>query len=105
MVMDFPALNCPNSEYYFFSEGFLDMCRCDASKWKEHTTQYNLLLARYIRGEDLTIKDIPECLNRELLTLQRKEELFLITPLLMFVIKKIVDKTMDRGSSDFFLGE
>lgn len=103
MVMDFPALNCPNSEYYFFSEGFLDMCRCDASKWKEHTTQYNLLLARYIRGEDLTIKDIPECLNRELLTLQRKEELFLITPLLMFVIKKIVDKTMDRGSSDFFL--
>ena len=103
MVMDMPDLNCPNSEFYFFSEGFLDMCRCDVSKWDETTTQYNRLLARYIRGEELTIKDIPECLNRELLHLQKKDEIFLITPLLLFVVKQIINNTMSKESSKFFL--
>lgn len=101
-VMDMPDLNCPNSPYYFFDETFLDMCRCESHD-RESTTVYNDLLARYIRGEELTIKDIPKCLNRELLMLKKKDELFLITPLLLFVVKTIVNKTMDKPKDQEFI--
>jgi len=49
------------------------------------------LIKRYARGEELGIHDIPLTLNEELLTLDGNMEVFFFTPILMYIIKDIVN--------------
>ena len=49
------------------------------------------LIKRYVRGENLTIHDIPLTLNEELLMLDGNMEVFFFTPIIMYIIKDIVN--------------
>ena len=49
------------------------------------------LIKRYVRNEKLTIHDIPLDLHEELLTLDGNMEVFFFTPILMYIIKDIVN--------------
>ena len=52
---------------------------------------YAELIKRYSRGEELSIYDIPLNLNDELLNLDGNMEVFFFTPILMYIIKDIVN--------------
>ena len=49
------------------------------------------LIKRYVRGESLSIHDIPLTLHEELLTLDGNMEVFFFTPIIMYIIKDIVN--------------
>lgn len=53
--------------------------------------KYAELVKRYVRGDELSIHDIPLTLNEELLTLDGNMEVFFFTPIIMFIIKDIVN--------------
>jgi hypothetical protein len=54
-------------------------------------SMYAELIKKYCRGEDLSIHDIPLTLNEELLNLDGNMEVFFFTPILMYIIKDIVN--------------
>ena len=53
------------------------------------------LIKRYARGEELSIHDIPLTLNEELLNLDGNMEVFFFTPILMYIIKDIVNSFLE----------
>ena len=56
---------------------------------------YAELIKRYARGDELSIHDIPLSLNEELLTLDGNMEVFFFTPILMYIIKDIVNSFLE----------
>lgn len=56
---------------------------------------YAELIKRYARGEELSIHDIPLTLNEELLNLDGNMEVFFFTPILMYIIKDIVNSFLE----------
>ena len=52
------------------------------------------LIKRYVRNEKLTIYDIPLDLHEELLTLDGNMEVFFFTPILMYIIRDIVNDSL-----------
>ena len=55
------------------------------------TSEHAELIKRYVRGENLSIHDIPLTLHEELLTLDGNMEVFFFTPIIMYIIKDIVN--------------
>lgn len=49
------------------------------------------LIKRYVRGDKISIHDIPLTLHEELLTLDGNMEVFFFTPIIMFIIKDVVN--------------
>lgn len=76
----------PNRTLNIFSKEFVD----DVVNNRDMKTSYALLLKKYIRKETLTLEDIPENIADELLYLNNSLEVFFITPILMYIMKKII---------------
>ena len=55
------------------------------------STKYIELMQKFIRNEDISIYDIPLTLNEELLTLDANEEMFFYTPIVLYIIKSIMN--------------
>ena len=57
-------------------------------------TAYATLLKRYLRGEELTIYDIPENIHTTLLTLNGNLDYFFTTPMILYIMKQIIHKEL-----------
>ena len=54
-------------------------------------SKYIDLMQKFVRNEDISIYDIPLDLNEELLSLDANEEVFFFTPILMYIVKTVVN--------------
>ena len=70
-----------------FSNEFVVAIKTNGFTASEHAE----LIKRYVRNEKLTIHDIPLTLHEELLTLEGNMEVFFFTPIIMYIIKNIVN--------------
>ena len=55
-------------------------------------SKYVELMQKFIRKEKIDIKDIPLTLNEELMYLDANEEVFFFTPILLYIIKTLVNE-------------
>ena len=55
----------------------------------ETDSKYVELMRRFIRKEEITINDIPLDLNEEIITLGACQEVYLFTPILLYILKKV----------------
>ena len=58
------------------------------------------LMQRFVRGEDITIYDIPLELNEELLKLDANEEVFFFTPILLYIIKTVTNDFLQQKKKE-----
>lgn len=58
-------------------------------------SQYAEFIKKYCRGEEMSIHDIPLTLNEELLCLDGNMEVFFFTPIIMYIIKDIVNSFLN----------
>lgn len=56
--------------------------------------EWRKLIQSYIRGEDLNIEDIPLNLNEELLDLSANLEVFIMTPIILYILKVAMGNVM-----------
>ena len=54
-------------------------------------SKYIELMKRFVRNDELTIYDIPLTLNEELMRLDANEEVFFFTPILLYIVRTIVN--------------
>ena len=59
---------------------------------------YAILLKRYLRGENLTVYDVPDKINESLLSLEANLDSFFVTPMILYIIKKIIDDEINKQS-------
>lgn len=72
-----------------FSDEFVNSVKLNAPqnhKWRD-------LIQRYIRNEDIKIEDVPLDLTEELLDLSANLEIFIMTPIVLYILKQIMYKT------------
>ncbi len=72
-----------------FSNEFVNSVKLNAPqthKWRD-------LIQRYIRNEELKIEDIPLDLTDELMDLSANLEIFIMTPIVLYILKQIMYKT------------
>ena len=85
-ILDNPA-NLSANATPIFSKEFVLAIETNGFTTSEHAE----LIKRYVRGEDLSIHDIPLTLHDVLLTLDGNMEFFFFVPILMYIIKDIVN--------------
>ena len=77
-----------------FSDNTIDVIRLNGPT----TSKYLELIKRYIRNEEsLSIYDIDLTLNEELIQLDANLEMFFITPILLYIIKQIIQEFHKTG--------
>lgn len=69
------------------SNDFIDAIRMN----KETSSDHAELIKKFVRNEKLTIYDIPLTLHEELLNLDGNMEVFFCTPIIMYIIKHIIN--------------
>jgi hypothetical protein len=74
---------------------------CDHIRYNgpNEISKHVTLIKKFIRNDDLTIHDIPLDLNEELLSLDANQELFIYTPLIMYIIKTITNEFITKKTS------
>lgn len=77
----------PKEGIAIFSDNFVEMVQ-DTTEIPDDS--YSRLLSLYIRNEPLSIYDIRDDLLDNLITLEWNIELFYITPLILFIIRKLL---------------
>ena len=76
-----------------FSEDYMESIRYNADVDGEYAT----LIKKFVRDENLTIKDIPLSLSDELVYMNDSIEVFFFTPIIMYIIKEIIKKALKRA--------
>lgn len=85
-VVDLPTAPNIKGEYSLLPSEIANIFVCNGPT----DSKYIELMKRFIRGEELTVKDIPLDLNEHLLHLQNNEEMFFYTPILMYIIQQVL---------------
>lgn len=85
-ILDIPS-ELSNNAVPILSDEFVLAIKTNGFTNSEHAE----LIKRFVRGEELTIHDIPLDLNEELLDLDGNMEVFFFTPIIMYIIKEIVN--------------
>ena len=85
-ILDIPS-ELSNNATPIFSKEFILAIQTNGFTNSDHAE----LIKRYARGEKLSIHDIPLTLHEELLTLDGNMEVFFFTPIIMYIIKDIVN--------------
>ena len=70
------------------SEEFVDSVKFN----NEQTSEYANLIQRFVRNEDLKLKDISLSLDTELIYMNNSLEVFFFTPIIMYIIREIIKK-------------
>lgn len=84
-VMDIPDV-VPLNAQHIFSEDFVIAIRTNAPTDSAHAE----LIKRFIRKENIKIDDIPLNLDEELLYLNSSLEVFFFTPIIMYIIRRVI---------------
>ena len=81
-----------NEEYknHIFSNEFVTSVKSNGFTQSNHAE----LIQRFLRKENLTINDIPLDLNEELYDFNDSIEVFFIIPIIMYIIKEIVNEAL-----------
>lgn len=86
-VLDIPDV-LPSDAYHIFSSDYVASIEMNA----EPQSEYANLIQRFVRNEDLKLKDISLTLDTELLYLNNSLEVFFFTPIIMYIIREIIKK-------------
>ena len=87
-ILDIPSEMSEEKRQPIFSNEFVLAIQSNGFT----NSKYADLIKRFARGEELTIHDIPLTLNDELLMLDGNLEVFFFTPIIMYIIKQIVNE-------------
>ena len=87
LIIDLPRLLDKSYAEYFLPNEIVTSFRYNGAC----ESKYVELMQRFIRNEKMSIYDIPLDLNEELLRLDASVEVFLFTPLLLYIIHCIVN--------------
>ena len=90
-VMDIPN-HIPSTAKQILSDEFVDAVMYNT----ELETEYGNLIKRFLRKEELGIKDISLQLGDELLYLNNSLEVFFFTPIIMYIIREIVKEELKK---------
>lgn len=90
-IMDIPVEFDIQYGEEFFTDYMIDFIRLNAPEKKDEF-KFILLLRKFIRQDKLDIYDIPSDLYEDLLKLNGNEEMFLFTPIILYIIKVIVSE-------------
>ena len=90
LILDIPSEIADANKKAILSDDFVLAVKVNGFTNSKHAD----LIKRYARNETLTIHDIPLDLNDELLELDGNMEVFFFTPILMYIIKDVVNSYM-----------
>lgn len=93
-IMDMPANDNVSGVEDLLSNEFINCVKLNGPqqhKWAD-------LLQRYLRGEELGLKDVDLELNSEILQLDNNIEVFIFTPIILYIIKKIMNDAVSQSS-------
>lgn len=90
LILDMPSIMEPKERMEIFSPEYVTSIKMNG----EADTKYADLIQKFIRKENITIHDIPLNLNDELIDLDANLEMFFIVPILMYIIKTVVNDFM-----------
>ena len=76
--------------YQMFSNEFVTSIRVNGPTESKHAE----LIQKYVRKEEITINDIPLNLNEELINLNGSIEVFFYTPIILYIIKEVVNSAI-----------
>ena len=85
-------VDIPNGKEIYYMEEMLPKELIMSFKMNgPQESKYINLMQKFVRKEEITIYDIPLDLNEELLSLDANEEVFFFTPILLYIVKTIVN--------------
>lgn len=90
MIVDIPDTICTNKSNALLSLEFIDNVRLN----KSMGSLYAETIKKYIRKDIKSIYDISLDLNDDLMTFCNSEELFIFTPIILFIIKKTLQNEL-----------
>ena len=90
-VLEIPQY-MPEESNKIFSDNFVNSIKYN----NETESEYAKLIQRFVRKEDLRIKDISLTLDTELLYLNNSLETFFFTPIIMYIIREIIKKETSK---------
>ena len=96
-ILELPLTNIPNTDptaSEIFNDTFVGAVKLNA----DVEGDYAVLLKRYLRGENLTVYDVPDKINESLLSLEANLDSFFVTPMILYIIKKIINDEINKQS-------
>lgn len=90
-VLDIPS-PIPDNAKDIFSDEFVMSIKTNGFTKSKHAE----LIQRFIRDKNISINDIPLNLNEELFDLNNDLEVFFIIPLIMYIIRFIINDTLNQ---------
>ena len=88
-MLDIPVY-IPEDAKNIFSDEFVNAVKTNL----EVESDYATLIQKYVRCEDISVKDIPLTLDTELIYLNNSLEVFFFTPIIMYIIQQVIKKEM-----------
>ena len=88
-MLDIPVY-IPEDAKNIFSDEFVNAVKTNL----EVQSDYATLIQKYVRCEDISVKDIPLTLDTELIYLNNSLEVFFFTPIIMYIIQQVIQKEM-----------
>lgn len=86
-IIDIPPV-LSNDSISILSDNFINAVKYNTGTDSEHAE----LIKRWIRKDEISVYDIPLNLYEELLYLDANLEVFFFTPILLYIIKKVLEK-------------
>ena len=90
-MLEIPQI-LPDEATKIFSDEYVAAIKYNSEVEGEYAT----LIQRFVRKEDLSIKDIPLTLDTELLYLNNSLEIFFFTPIIMYIIRETIKKELKK---------
>lgn len=92
-VVDLPSTMNPENAHSILSTLAVETIRLNGPT----SSEYMILLKKFIRNEPISIFTIPLTMNDELISLDANEEMFFITPILLYIIKETIREFNKTG--------
>ena len=88
-ILDIPA-EFITEPHFIFNDEFVNSVKINGFTTSKHAE----LIQRFLREERVELKDVPLDLNEELLKLDASIEVFFVTPMILYILKTIIDDYM-----------
>lgn len=89
-ILDIPSQYQALQEFALFSDEFVTCIKMNG----EADSEFARIIQRFVRNEKITLKEIPLDLNEELIHLNANLEVFFFTPIILYIIKTIVNENI-----------
>lgn len=89
-IVDIPSPYEAVQEFAMFSNEFVTCVRVNG----ETQSEFARIIQKFVRNEKISLNEIPLNLNEELIHLNANLEVFFYTPIILYIIKTIVNENM-----------